>query len=59
MIGNRNKNKRKIYFEEYRMINGIDQYLFHAGTDYDNPVMLFFFFLGIAESVTAHMFQRK
>lgn len=41
------------------MINGIDQYLFHAGTDYDNPVMLFLHGMGITESVTAHMFQRK
>jgi pimeloyl-ACP methyl ester carboxylesterase len=55
----RNRNKRKIFFEEYRMINGINQYLFHAGADYDNPVMLFLHGMGIAESVTAHMFQRK
>lgn len=37
----KNKNNRPIYFEEYRKINGIEQYLFHAGTLEKNPVILF------------------
>ena len=37
----KNKSKRLIYIDEYVSINGINQYLFHSGTKYENPVMLF------------------
>lgn len=56
----RNKLKRSIFTEEYVVINGINQYLFHSGTSYDNPVMLFLHGgPGNAESVFAHAFQEK
>jgi hypothetical protein len=37
----KNKLKRLINIEEFVEINGINQYLFHSGTSYDNPVILF------------------
>ena len=56
----KNKSKRLIYTEEYVSINGINQYLFHSGTKYDNPVMLFLHGgPGSAESLFAHIFQEK
>ncbi|AOR25126.1 alpha/beta fold hydrolase [Clostridium taeniosporum] len=56
----RNKFSRLIYFEEYVQINGINQYLFHAGTKYDNPVMLFLHGgPGFAESIFSYIFQEK
>lgn len=56
----KNKLKRKIYDEEYININGILQYLFHAGTDENNPVMLFLHGgPGSAESIFAYSFQEK
>jgi pimeloyl-ACP methyl ester carboxylesterase len=56
----KNKLKRLIYTEEYVSINGINQYLFHSGTKYDNPVMLFLHGgPGSAESLFAHVFQEK
>ncbi|WPC42762.1 alpha/beta hydrolase [Clostridium sp. JS66] len=56
----KNKPNRLIYFEEYVRINGIEQYLFHAGTNYDNPVMLFLHGgPGFAESTLSHIFQEK
>ncbi|MBV4449255.1 alpha/beta hydrolase [Clostridium tyrobutyricum] len=56
----KNKSNRLIYFEEYVHINGIDQYLFHGGTKYDNPVMLFLHGgPGFAESTLSHIFQEK
>lgn len=56
----KNKSKRLIYTEEYVPINGINQYLFHSGTKYDNPVMLFLHAgPGNAESLLAHAFQEK
>src|SRR5690242_9440966 len=55
-----NKSKRPICIEEYVSINGINQYLFHSGTKYENPVMLFLHGgPGSAESVLAHAFQEK
>lgn len=55
-----NKSKRPIYIEEYVSINGINQYLFHSGTKYENPVMLFLHGgPGSAESLFAHAFQEK
>ncbi|TQI69039.1 alpha/beta hydrolase [Clostridium sp. KNHs216] len=56
----KNKSNRLIYFEEYAHINTIDQYLFHAGTKYDNPVMLFLHGgPGFAESTLSYIFQEK
>ncbi|MEH7014608.1 hypothetical protein V7087_28005 [Neobacillus niacini] len=37
----KNMSKKLIYVEEYVPINGINQYLFHSGTNLENPVMLF------------------
>lgn len=54
----KNKFKREIYNEEYININGISQYLFHSGTDENNPVMLFLHGgPGSAESIFAYSFQ--
>jgi pimeloyl-ACP methyl ester carboxylesterase len=56
----KNKLNRLIYIEEYVSINGIEQYLFHSGTKYANPVMLFLHGgPGSAESLLAHAFQEK
>ncbi len=56
----KNKSKRLIYIEEYVLINGINQYLFHSGTKYDNPVMLFLHGgPGSVESLFAYAFQEK
>lgn len=56
----KNKSNRLIYFEEYVHINGIDQYLFHTGIKYDNPVMLFLHGgPGFAESTFSYIFQEK
>ena len=54
------KTKRLINIEEYVSINGINQYLYHSGTKYDNPVMLFLHGgPGSVESLFAHVFQEK
>lgn len=56
----KNNLKRPIYIEEYVSINDIDQYLFHSGTKYDNPVMLYLHGgPGSPESIFAHAFQEK
>lgn len=56
----KNKLGRSIYLTEYVMINGIEQFLFHSGTDYDHPVMLFLHGgPGSAESLLAQAFQEK
>lgn len=56
----KNKPNRLIYSEEYVCINGIEQYLFHSGTNYNNPVMLFLHGgPGSSESLFAYMFQEK
>lgn len=56
----KNKSGRLIYYEEYVQINGIDQYLFHAGVKYDNQVMLFLHGgPGFAESSLSYIFQEK
>lgn len=56
----KNKNCRVIYFDEYVHINGIKQYLFHAGKKADNPIMLFLHGgPGFAESSLSYMFQEK
>jgi pimeloyl-ACP methyl ester carboxylesterase len=54
------KNTRLINVEEYAPINGINQYLYHLGTSYDNPVMLFLHGgPGSAESLFTRVFQGK
>lgn len=56
----KNKAKRIISIEEYIPINGINQYLFHSGTKYENPVILFLHGgPGSASSIFAHAFQEK
>ena len=55
----KNKNNRPIYFEEYRKINGIEQYLFHAGTLEKNPVILFLHAFASAESLMTNIFQKE
>lgn len=56
----KNKSKKLINIEEYVSINGIDQYLLHSGTNYDNQVMLFLHGgPGSAESLFAYAFQQK
>lgn len=56
----KNKSKKLINIEEYVLINGINQYLFHSGTNYDNPVMLFLHGgPGLAESLFAYVIQEK
>lgn len=55
----KNKDNRLIYFEEYKKINGIYQYLFHAGTSYENPVLLYLHGFGTAESTQTNIFQKK
>lgn len=56
----KNKFKRLIYIEEYISINGINQFLFHLGTSYDNPVMLYLHAgPGNAESLHTESFQKK
>ncbi len=53
-------SKKLIYVEEYVPINGINQYLFHSGSNLENPVMLFLHGgPGSAGSVFAHAFQKK
>ncbi|MCW9132409.1 alpha/beta hydrolase [Bacillus paramycoides] len=56
----KNKFKRLIYFEEYVPINDTNQYLFHSGTKYDNPVILYLHGgPGSVESLFAHAFQDR
>lgn len=54
------KYKKLIFTEEYVLINGINQYLFHSGTNLSNPVMLFLHGgPGSVESLFTHAFQEK
>jgi pimeloyl-ACP methyl ester carboxylesterase len=56
----KNKFNKLIYLDEYVSINGIEQFLFHLGTSYDNPVMLFLHGgPGSAESLFTGAFQEK
>lgn len=56
----KNNSNNLIYEEQYISINGINQYLFHSGTKYKNPVMLFLHGgPGSVESIFAHTFQKK
>ncbi len=50
--------KKAIGIEEYVLINGIHQYLFHSGTTDENPVLLFLHGgPGSSASLFAHAFQ--
>lgn len=54
------KSKKAMGVEEYVLINGIHQYLFHSGTTDENPVLLFLHGgPGSAASLFAHAFQDK
>lgn len=56
----KNKNNRLICIDEYVRINGIDQFLFHLGTSFDNPVMLYLHGgPGSVESLLTGLFQDK
>lgn len=56
----KSKINRLINTEEYVLINGINQYLYHRGNNYNNPVLLFLHGgPGSAESIFAHAFQEK
>lgn len=56
----KNKYNRLICKEEYVKINGIDQYLYHKGASYDNPVILYLHGgPGTAESIILDSFQKK
>lgn len=56
----KNKNNRSICSAEYVRINGIDQFLFHLGTSFDNPVMLFLHGgPGSVESLFTGIFQDR
>ncbi len=37
----RNESRKEIDIQEYVPINGIDQFLYHLGTRYENPVLLY------------------
>jgi pimeloyl-ACP methyl ester carboxylesterase len=52
------KLKKSMGVEEYVLINGIHQYLFHSGTTDENPVLLFLHGgPGSSASLFAHAFQ--
>jgi len=54
------KPAKLIELEEYVPINGISQYLFHSGSSYDNPVMVFLHGgPGGPASLFAHAFQDR
>jgi pimeloyl-ACP methyl ester carboxylesterase len=54
------KPTKRIELEEYVRINGIHQYLFHSGTNDENPVMLFLHGgPGSPASLFAHAFQNR
>jgi pimeloyl-ACP methyl ester carboxylesterase len=56
----KNKLERPICLEDYVIINGISQFLYHLGTSCDNPVMLFLHGgPGSAESLFTKAFQEK
>lgn len=55
----KNLFNREICFDEYRNINGVEQYLMHCGTKYENPVMLFLHCSGLPGSMLAYTFQKK
>ncbi|MDH6348306.1 alpha/beta hydrolase [Brevibacillus sp. FSL K6-0770] len=56
----KNKSERTICLEEYVTINGISQFLYHMGTNNENPVMLFLHGgPGSVESLFTKKFQEK
>lgn len=55
-----NKSEKLINIEEFVSVNGVNHYLFHSGTNYDNPVLLYLHGgPGSVESLFAHAFQNK
>ncbi|MFF2176255.1 alpha/beta fold hydrolase [Lysinibacillus sp. NPDC058147] len=56
----KNKSEKLINIEEFVSVNGVNHYLFHSGTNYDNPVLLYLHGgPGSVESLFAHSFQDK
>ena len=56
----RDIRKNKIYGQEFVKINGILQFLYHSGTNNDNPVMLFIHGgPGVSESSYAYLMQEE
>ena len=56
----RNESRKEIDIQEYVPINGIDQFLYHLGTRYENPVLLYLHGgPGSAESLIAYLFQEE
>lgn len=56
----RNEARKEIDIQEYVPINGIDQFLYHLGTRYENPVLLYLHGgPGSAESLIAYLFQEE
>ncbi|MFT9816520.1 alpha/beta fold hydrolase [Lysinibacillus sp. NPDC056185] len=56
----KNKSEKLINIEEFVSVNGVNHYLFHSGTNYDNPVLLYLHGgPGSVESLFAHAFQEK
>ena len=56
----KNKLSRAIDLQEYIPINGINQYLYHRGTNANNPVLLYLHGgPGSAESVISYLFQNE
>ena len=54
------RSKKAMGVEEYVLINGIHQYLFHSGTTDENPVLLFLHGgPGSSAALFAHAFQDK
>lgn len=56
----KNKSEKLITIEEFVSVNDVNHYLFHSGTNYDNPVLLYLHGgPGSVESLFAHAFQDK
>lgn len=56
----KNKSEKLINIEEFVSVNDVNHYLFHSGTNYDNPVLLYLHGgPGSVESLFAHAFQDK
>lgn len=56
----RKKSNKVINREEYVLINGIEQYIYHQGTSESNPVLLFLHGgPGSAVSIFGHAFQKQ
>ncbi|GAB0167971.1 alpha/beta hydrolase [Lysinibacillus sp. CTST325] len=56
----KDRSEKLINIEEFVSVNGVNHYLFHSGTNYDNPVLLYLHGgPGSVESLFAHAFQEK